>query len=669
MPAGPQPAHPAGLAEGHEVLGQPRDRLERGERAVGEALGQAALLHEGVGEVGRIGDPAPGDADGDDRHDAQAEGDAGRDRRPGEPERADRQGHRRGRVAVRRGQDGVEEADREGGEPERRQPAGQVGRRDAAGGEGGRDRDRGDEERRPRVGRRGEGHAARRWRRPGWPAGWPARAGSSRRDRSGSGSRSRARPPRSGRRRGARPGRPRSAAKRRSWVAATTAVPSSTRAANEGEQALVAAAVLAERRLVEHEEPWPAHELGGQGESPLLPAGQGERVPRAEPVQGEAQRRGDVACPGPLVERQPEEQVGLHRGAQERPLGILRHVAGEARELPGGDPGRVAAGEADGAAGRAQEADEEAGDASTCRCRSGRGGRPRSPGCDRQVEVGQDGDPALEGEVDAPGHALGQAPAPRGRRARDRRAGPGRGRQARRAARCRPPTSAGPCRPAARAGVPSASGVPSAAEGEDQVGEGPREVRPVLHEDDRRRPRRRGPPPAARRRPGRRAGRGWPSARRGRGGRDGARRRRPGPGAAARRPRAGPSGAARTPPRPASASAAGTRARIAGRSQRAALQPERDVVLRPLHDELAGRILEDDPDPGGRGPPGRWPATRRPSRRRSPSSRPGTAHGTSPAIARASVLLPEPDGPTTRRQAPGARSNETPATAGAARPG
>ncbi len=229
MPAGPQPAHPAGLAEGHQVLGQPRDRLQRGERAVGEALGQVALLHQGVGEMGRIGDAAPGDADGDDRHDAQAEGDAGRDRRPGEPEGADRQGHRRGRVAVRRGQDGVEEADRQGGEPERRQPAGQVGRRDAAGGDGGRDRDRGDEERRPHVGRRGEGQQPGDGDgQGGQRVGSPERAGH---DAIGPGRDRDHAPPSAIRppaRRTTRP--PRSAAKRRSWVAATTAVPSSTRA-------------------------------------------------------------------------------------------------------------------------------------------------------------------------------------------------------------------------------------------------------------------------------------------------------------------------------------------------------------------------------------------------------------------------------------------------------
>ena len=115
--------------------------------------------------------------------------------------------------------------------------------------------------------------------------------------------------------------------------------------------------------------------------------------------------------------------------------------------------------------------------------------------------------------------------------------------------------------------MPRASGVPSAREREDQVGEGPREVGPVLDEDERRRARLRGAPPAARRRPGRRAGRGWPSARRGRGGPDGGRTRRRGRGAAARRPRAGPSGAASNPPRPASASAAGTRVRMAIGSQ------------------------------------------------------------------------------------------------------
>ena len=230
---GPQPAHPAGLAEGHEVLGQPRDGLERGERAVGEALGQAALLHEGVGQVRGVGDPAPRDADGDDRHDAQAEGQAGRQRRLGEPDRAERQDDRRGRVGVGRGEEGVEEADREGGEPERRQPAGEVGGRDAAEGEGGGERDRGDED--AAVAGRSS------WRGPASQASATARVASglarpsglvaTRSARVGIAITARLRdPPRSG-----RPGRggttrpPRSAAKRRSWVAATTAVPASTR--------------------------------------------------------------------------------------------------------------------------------------------------------------------------------------------------------------------------------------------------------------------------------------------------------------------------------------------------------------------------------------------------------------------------------------------------------
>jgi len=51
------------------------------------------------------------------------------------------------------------------------------------------------------------------------------------------------------------------------------------------------------------------------------------------------------------------------------------------------------------------------------------------------------------------------------------------------------------------------------------------------------------------------------------------------------------------PPRPTSASASGTRARISGLGQPRFSSPKRDLVVHPGHDELAVRILEDEPDP------------------------------------------------------------------------
>jgi hypothetical protein len=57
-----------------------------------------------------------------------------------------------------------------------------------------------------------------------------------------------------------------------------------------------------------------------------------------------------------------------------------------------------------------------------------------------------------------------------------------------------------------------------------------------------------------------------------------------------------------------------------------------------------------------------------PSTSRLPSKAPAISRGTSPAIARPSVLLPDPEGPTTRSTCPGSRSNEMSDSAGRAAP-
>ena len=148
----PEAPHPARLAQRDEILGQPRDRLKRGQRAVGEPLRQAGLLDEGIGEVSRVGHPGPGDADRDDRHHPQGERRAGRDGRRGQPQWADRHDDRRARVAVGRREEGVEEPDREGRQPQGGEPAGEVGRR-----------------------RRARARGRRRWRRRPRAAGGPGR--------------------------------------------------------------------------------------------------------------------------------------------------------------------------------------------------------------------------------------------------------------------------------------------------------------------------------------------------------------------------------------------------------------------------------------------------------------------------------------------------------------
>ena len=95
------------------------------------------------------------------------------------------------------------------------------------------------------------------------------------------------------------------------------------------------------------------------------------------------------------------------------------------------------------------------------------------------------------------------------------------------------------------------------------------------------------------------------------------------------------------------------------------LEPERDVVLDPLHDELRGRVLEHQARPGPRAPVRSIDPISTSSIESEPVTVAGTSRGIRPAIARASVLLPDPDGPTTRRHPPGGEVERDPVERGA----
>ena len=90
------------------------------------------------------------------------------------------------------------------------------------------------------------------------------------------------------------------------------------------------------------------------------------------------------------------------------------------------------------------------------------------------------------------------------------------------------------------------------------------------------------------------------------------------------------------------------------------LQPERHLVLDAVHDQLAVRVLEDEPDP----------LAEEAGRRRrdieladAQAALPATRQGVrnQPARARARVLLPDPDGPRTSSTRPGSSRKSRPA--------
>ena len=122
------------------------------------------------------------------------------------------------------------------------------------------------------------------------------------------------------------------------------------------------------------------------------------------------------------------------------------------------------------------------------------------------------------------------------------------------------------------------------------------------------------------------------------------------------------------PARPTSASAWGTRACIASRSQ--------PRFSRPNATSSSTRSITSCVDGSWSTRPTLAATPTGPRARASSSSRcsvPSTVAGIwpgiSPAIASASVLLPDPDGPTMRRTDPGSRSRSTPANAGPSAPG
>ena len=81
MPAGPEPTDPAGFAERDEILGQPGDRLEGRQRAVGEPLGDPGLLHERIDQSRRVSRQGKRDPQRGNRAHAAGEGHAGQPRR------------------------------------------------------------------------------------------------------------------------------------------------------------------------------------------------------------------------------------------------------------------------------------------------------------------------------------------------------------------------------------------------------------------------------------------------------------------------------------------------------------------------------------------------------------------------------------------------------------
>ena len=280
-------------------------------------------------------------------------------------------------------------------------------------------------------------------------------------------------------------------------------------------------------------------------------------------------------------------------------------------------------------------------------------------GVDPQLDVADDGLGSIEPEAQVRGVDDGtRIDAVDGADIRgpiSRRVRPPRRSAARRlpAARSRHRASARPTARATSRGVPKSIGAAIAIERQDQVGHRPGGLDEVLDQDDGRRPLGAQGGEALHERGRARPDRGSPSARRGPGCRGAARARRPARGAAAVRPRAGASGAAPGPPGPSRRAPRARAARIAAARPAAVLEAERDVVLDPLHDELAVRVLPDHPDPRR----DRGPVRARGSRgRRATAGRPwppGSRAGSSPPIASASVLLPEPDGPTTSIVLPG----------------
>ncbi len=394
----------------------------------------------------------------------------------------------------------------------------------------------------------------------------------------------------------------------------------------------VAASILAEGRLVEDEEGGPPDELRGEREPALLAARERERVAPAEGCHREPEGVGDVAGPLPLPGGEAQQQVGLHRRTQEPALRVLHHVAGATGQVVRGEARGIGAGKADAAGRRPKEAHQEAPEGRLAAAVGAEEGNPLT-GAHRQVHAAQHGDAPLEGEGDVVGlddgltgpRAAGRPEREGGQRlvgepdARLRQHVAGAGQDL--------------------AGRPEAQRGAVRAEGQDEVGQRPGELGPVLDQHDRRGPGRsdRGEPGREGRRPGRVEV----------GGRlvedEEARSRGEGPGEGETLLlTAGKTG--RPPPLESREASLGQRVRDAGAhplaGPAATLEAERDVVLGALHDELARGILEHDPDAldhGGGGPGVHHQAVHGELARHAPRDRPGHEPGDRPgerALAR-----------------------------------
>ena len=162
---------------------------------------------------------------------------------------------------------------------------------------------------------------------------------------------------------------------RSSWVAASIALPCSTSSFERRHQRLVAAPVLAVRRLVEREQERPAGEPGHEREPALLAAGERVRAPVAELSQRQSKPVAQLVGEWQLLRLETQLHLLAHGIGEEAELRILDDVAGEARNLrrQASATGRGRRAGSCPPSGEGGPSRAEAG--SSCRCRSGRRGR------------------------------------------------------------------------------------------------------------------------------------------------------------------------------------------------------------------------------------------------------------------------------------------------------
>ena len=294
MPRPAQAADPARLAERREVVGEARDGLVGGQRAVGEPVGtRACWTSASASRVGSVvrAKTAPTQAMATTRHPTAV---AVATASSVDAQRPDAGDLRRGRVAVRGAEHDVADDDDRGDGPQRREGPCQVARRDAAEAEPGDEGDGRDQT----SGGHGWSVSARPISHTTAIASLSSGLGPAehaRRLRS-SATATAARSSRRPRRTTIQPSSSAtirvatSGTNRSSWVAAMRHAPAVEVLVEDAEQALVAEAVLAERRLVEDEHRRASHERARQGQPPLLAAGQ--PVGAARPERRRAAGRG-----------------------------------------------------------------------------------------------------------------------------------------------------------------------------------------------------------------------------------------------------------------------------------------------------------------------------------------------------------------------------------------